>query len=98
GFLDPLSGDVAAENVELVAVDADRIADDVAVRPEPTEIFAVRDANAAAGADAFRHAPRRHDGAPGHNLVEARPVGAEMLGADGGTEAVGADDNIGFGR
>src|SRR4029077_21296026 len=96
GFLDPLSGDVAAENVELVAFDADRIADDVAVRPEPTEIFAVRDANAAAGADAFRHALHRHDGAPGHHLGEARPVGAEMLGADGGTDAVGGRDHIRF--
>ena len=41
GFLDPLVGDVAGEDVEHRAV-ADRIADHVAVRPDPAEILAVR--------------------------------------------------------
>src|ERR1700733_1250670 len=64
GFLDPLFGDMAAEHVELVAASADRIADDVAVLPDPAEIFAMFDLDAAAGPDAGGHAIHRHDTAP----------------------------------
>src|SRR5580704_8309881 len=81
GFLDPLFRDMAAEDVELVAFDADRITDDVAVRPDPAEILAVFDFDAAAGPDAGRHAIHRHDGAPGHHPGVARLACAEMLRA-----------------
>src|SRR5580700_10776927 len=88
---------MAAEHVELVAVDADRIADDVAVPPDPAEIFAAFEADAAAGPDPLRHAIHRHDGAPGHHPGEARLAGAKVLRAYGRPYAVGADDDIGFG-
>src|SRR5580693_4276611 len=88
---------MAAEHVELVAVDADRIADDVTVTPDPAEIFAVFEADAAAGPDALRHAIHRHDATPRHHPRKARLAGAEMLRAYGRPYAVGADDDIGFG-
>src|SRR6202040_3384601 len=98
GFLDPLFGDMAAEDVELVAVDADRVADDVAVRPNPAEILAVFDFDAAAGPDAGGYAIHRHDGAPGRHPGVTRLACAEMLRAHGRADAVGADYDIGFGR
>src|SRR5215472_6438955 len=69
-LLDPLVGDVAAENVEPVAIDADRVTDDVTVRPDPAEIFAMGDRDLPAGPDAFRHAVHRYDAAPRHHLGE----------------------------
>ena len=69
----------------------------MAVRPDPAEIFAVFEADAAAGPDARRHAIHRHHAAPGHHLGEARLVGAEMLRADRRADAVGADDDVAFG-
>ena len=55
-------------------------------------------ADAAAGPDSRRHAIHRHDATPGHHPGEARRACAEMLRAYGGADAVGADDDIGFGR
>src|SRR5579884_68094 len=89
-------GHMAAENVELVALDADRITDDVAIGTEPSEIFTLLDRDAAGWPDPRRHARHWHDTAPGHHLGKARPVGTEMLGADRRAESVGSDHNFGL--
>ena len=95
GFLDPLIGDVAGEDVEHRAV-ADRIADHVAVRSDPAEVLAVRKLDRQPRPDPGRHALHRHHAAPAHQLGEARIVGAEQLRADGGADAVGADHRVGL--
>ena len=70
-FVDPFLGDTAGENVVERAA-ADRIADHVALRADPADVFVADDLDRTAGADARRHVFDRHDAAPGHLLREAR--------------------------
>src|SRR5258707_11746307 len=89
GFVDPFVGDVAGEDVVERAA-ADRIADHMAGRADPADIFV------AADPDLSRYAFDRHDTAPRHLLGEAHRLHAEQAFTHRRVDAVGADDHIGL--
>src|SRR5262249_57216906 len=77
GFLDPVLGYVAGEDVVELAA-ADRVADHMAFGSDPTDIFVVADGHGFPGTDPRWHAIDRHDAAPRHLLRVAALLHAEQ--------------------
>jgi hypothetical protein len=68
----------------------------LSIRPDPANIFAALNADAAARSNPRRHTIHRHHATPRDHLGKARLAIAKMLRADRGADTISGNHHIGF--